>query len=251
MTTSLARSTEHLAAHRGLIVTHAAAAAVAGLLPIPYVDEWLPSLVRRALIRRLAEDRGVDLSEEAVRELADGKVPPPAWSHLINLGPLLRTARRGLRRLFLAFVLYRRADSASRTFALGTLFDHYCARLHVGGEVDGAAARALRARIDEVVASPRASLGTYLFRRGFRAALRASVRAPIELFHALTAGKLRRSITAGDEVEAEEMVEGALEAATRDEGSFLGRTVRSVDRQLGTAGSGWVEGMVEALERTR
>jgi len=242
---ALSRSMEHLAAHRGLVVAHAVAAAFAGLMPIPYLDEWLPSLVRRAMIRRIAEDRGVDLDEEAVRELADGRVPPPAWSHLVNLGPMLRTARRGLRRLFFAFVIYRRADSASRTFALGTLFDHYCARLHVGAGLDGPAARALRARIDTVIKTPRTSLGSYLFRRGFVAALRATVRAPAEIFHALTAGKLRRG-----EVEAEEEIEGALERTVRDESSFLGRTVRSVDRQIGTTGGSWIAGLVEELERT-
>ncbi len=249
MTQQLVRSTQHLAAHRRLIVTHAVASAAVGLVPIPYLDEWLPSLLRRAMIRRIAEDRGVDVDDAAVRELADGRVPPPAWSHLVNLGPWLRTAGRGLRRLFLAFMVYRRADSASRVFALGTLFDHYCARLHVGAGLDGERARALRARIDAVVGAPSAHLGGYLFRLGFRAALRASVRAPVEVLHALTAGRLRR-VGAGDEVEAEEEVAGALAATARDEGSFLGRTVRSIDRQLGSAGTGWIAGLIEALERS-
>jgi hypothetical protein len=250
MTKALARSTEHLAAHRGLVVSHAVASAAVGLLPIPYVDEWLPSLVRRAMIRRIAEDRGVDLDEDAVRELADGRVPPPKWSHLVNLAPLLRTARRGLRRIFMAFVVYRRADSASRTFALGTLFDHYCARLHVGAGLDATSARELRGRIDAVVASPSAGLGGYLFRRGLGAAARATVRAPSEIFHALTFNKLRR-LASGSEVEAEEELEDALEASAKDEGSFLRRAARSVDQQLGVAGGGWVAGLVEELERTR
>jgi hypothetical protein len=243
--TALVRSTEHLAAHRRLIVTHAVGSALVGLMPIPYLDEWLPSRVRRAMIRRIAEDRGVDLDEAAIGELADGHVPPPKWTHLVNLGPFLRTARRGLRRLFLAFVLYRRADSASRTFALGTLFDHYCVRLHVGPGLDGPAARALRARIDAVLGAPSASFGVYVFRRGFAAALRATVRAPVELFHALTAGRLRR-IAAGDVVEAEELIEAEAQA----EGSIVGRTVRSVDSQLGVAGSGWIAGLIDALERS-
>src|SRR5262249_3749258 len=75
---ALSPSPEPLAAPRGLVVAHAVGAAFAGLMPIPYLDEWLPSLVRRAMIRRIAEDRGVDLDEAAVRELADGRVPPPA-----------------------------------------------------------------------------------------------------------------------------------------------------------------------------
>src|SRR5262245_52914219 len=141
---SLQRSTAHLAAHRRIIVTHAAAAGLAGLLPIPYIDEQLPALVKRAMIRRLAAERHVDLDEEAVREIAEGRVPRPSWRSLVGLGPLIGSARRSVRVAFLAFGVSRRAESASRTYALGTLFDHYCARHHVGVGVDVDAARRLR-----------------------------------------------------------------------------------------------------------
>jgi hypothetical protein len=247
MSAEMTRTVGHLSEHRGTIVVHAIGAAISGLLPIPYVDEWLPSLIRRAMIHKIAAARGVDVDAAAVSELADGRVPPPKWSQLVSLGAFARSARRSVRRLFMAFVVYRRAEAASRTFVVGTLFDHYCARLHVGAGLDGPAGRALRARIDQVAAARPGSLGAFLFRRGMIGALRASARAPIELFHALTAGKLRRD----NEVQAEEEVESALEAAAHDERSFLGRAAAAVDRQLGGAGSEWIAGLVEAFERTR
>jgi uncharacterized protein (DUF697 family) len=249
MTRSLQRSTAHLADHRRLILTHSAAAALAGLVPIPYVDEQLPALIRRALIRRLARERHVDLDEDAVREIADGRVPPPGWRSLIGLAPLARSVRRSIRAAFLAFGVYRRAEAASRTFALGTLFDHYCARHHVGIGLDARAARALRERIDRTLAAPGGRLGGFAFRRGFQAALRATVRAPLELVSALTWGKLR--LLRGkprDEVEAEEVVETTIDASLAREGSFLGRAVRGVERQLAALGGGWVDGLVARFD---
>jgi uncharacterized protein (DUF697 family) len=249
MTKSLQRSNAHLAGTRSLIIGHAAAAALTGLLPIPYIDEQVPALVRRAMIRRLAHLRHVDLDETAVREIAEGRVPPPNWRQLIGLSGLARTARRSVRAAIVAYALYRRAEAASRTFALGTLFDHYCARHHVGVGLDAAQARELRARIDRALDARAGSLGGYAFRRGLAGALRATVRAPLELVSALTWGRLKRlRAKPGDEVEAEEIVESAVDAEIAGDESFLGRAARAIDRQLASVGSGWVDGLVTAFD---
>jgi len=245
---SLQRSNAHLVGARTLIIGHAAAAALSGLLPIPYLDEQIPALVRRAMIRRLAQLRRVDLDEPAVREIADGRVPPPNWRQLIGLSGLARTARRSVRAAIVAYALYRRAEAASRTFALGTLFDHYCARHHVGVGLDAPQARELRARIDRALDARAGSLGGYAFRRGLAAALRATVRAPLELVSALTWGRLKR-LRAKDEVEAEELVESAVDAELAGDDSFLGRAARAIDRQLGAVGSAWVDGLVAEFDR--
>jgi hypothetical protein len=238
----LVRTAAHLAPHRRMILAHSVAAAAAGIVPIPYLDEWLPSVIRRAMLRRIAAAHQIDIDEDALRELADGPISPPSWRHLVALGPFLRTARRGLRTAFIAFNLYRRADGASRTFALGTLFDHYCARLHVGIGLDGAAARALRLRIDHAVGKRTPSLGAYLFQRGFAATARATLRAPVELWRALLA---RPADAEAEELAVEDAIDASLAAGPS---SFLARTVRAVDRQLGALGSGWVAGLVDALE---
>lgn len=250
MTQSLQRSNAHLAGTRSLIIGHAAAAALTGLLPIPYLDEQIPALVRRAMIRRLAQLRHVDLDEQAVREIAEGRVPPPNWRQLLGLSGLARTARRSVRAAIVVYALYRRAEAASRTFALGTLFDHYCARHHVGVGLDAAQARELRARIDRALEARAGSLGNYAFRRGLGAALRATVRAPIELVSALTWGRLKRLRAAKetDEVEAEELVESAVDAELAGDDSFLGRAARAIDRQLSLVGSGWVDGLVASFD---
>ena len=43
------------------------------------------------------------------------------------------------RKFFALLALGRRAEDMATTFQLGMLFDHYCAKLHVGGEIDRAA----------------------------------------------------------------------------------------------------------------
>jgi len=249
---TLQRSTAHLLAHRRIIVAHAAAAGLAGLLPIPYIDEQLPALVKRAMIRRLAAERHVDLEEDAVREIAEGRVGRPSWRSLVGIGPFIGTARRSVRAAILAYGVYRRAESASRTYALGTLFDHYCARHHVGVGVDSDTARQLRVRIERAIDAPGGGLGAHVFRRGLQGALRATLRAPLELLGSATFGRLRRLRGKGKEsdkeVEAEEIVESTIDRSMERERSFLGRAARAIDRQLGAIGGAWVDGLVANFE---
>ena len=250
MTKTLQRSLAHLGATRRLIAGHSAAAAVVGLLPIPYVEDQVPALIRRAMIRRIAEARHVDLDEEAVRAVAEGRVAKPNWRSLLGVGSLVRTARRSVRTALLAYGIYRRSEAASRTFALGTLFDHYCARHHVGVGLDAAQAFVLRERIDAAIASKGGSLGAYALRRAFTAGLRAAVRAPFEIASALTFGRIKR-LRAKDEVEAEELVETTIDSELAGQGSFLARVVNAADRQLSSMGNGWIDGLVGAFEEPR
>jgi uncharacterized protein (DUF697 family) len=249
MNKELVRGLGHLGERRRAIVAHAAAAALAGFVPVPFFDEQLPALVKRAMIRRIAEGRGVTLDEDAVRELAEGRVARPSWRDLVGLGALARSARRSVRTLFLAYGVYRRAEAASQTFALGTLFDHYCAQHHVGVGLDAVEAHELRGRIERAIASGGGTLGGFAFRRGFAAALRATVRAPLELVRALTWRRARRRLAARPaELEAEEVLEETLATVAADEKSFLGRATAAVDRQLSTLGDGWVGGLVAAFD---
>lgn len=244
MSRSIARSHDHLAENRRRIVAYAAAAAVAGLMPVPYLDDWLPVVLRRAMIRRIAEARQIDLDDAALRALADERVPEAGLRNLLSVGAIARTARRSIRGVILTVHLYRHAESASRTFTLGTLFDHYCTRLHVGAGIDAARARVLRSRFDAVVESRASSFGRYLFRRGFRAALQTSARAPVEVFHALTRGRLRRR-------SATPVEEQAWNGMTNEGRWFATRAVRAVDRQLTALGGGWIEGLLDAFDQTR
>jgi len=50
-----------------------------------------------------------------------------------------------------SILVVRRADEAMQTFQIGTLFDHYCTRHHVGLGLDGGKAKTLRDAMDQAI----------------------------------------------------------------------------------------------------
>jgi hypothetical protein len=249
MTTAIAIRFEHLALHRRMIVVRTLAAAIAGLAPVPYLDDWLATRIRRGTIRRIAEMRGVDLDDAAVRAVAEGVVKPPGWRNYINTVPLMRFFRRGMRAAFMGYLAYRRADQASRDFALATLFDHYCARIHVGSGLDAAAGAALRARIDRAIARTPSGPLRQTFGAALGAAGRAAIRAPFELADALSGGRIRARLRARTPDVAEEVPEE--EALVEQAGTVMGRLGQSVDRGLMGMGARYVNDLVAAFEEDR
>jgi hypothetical protein len=160
---------DHLATNRGLILKRAVLASLMGMLPVPYVDDLLAAAVRGALVRRIAEIRGVDVDASAVETLKH-----PHNSRLLGaagLGALaVAGGRRSLRRIAASLLMVRRVDEALQTWQVGTLFDHYCARHHVGFGLDGEKASALRGAIDQAIRQARVDS----VRRAFARALRVS-----------------------------------------------------------------------------
>lgn len=58
------------------IKRHAAAVAACELVPVPLLDTVLQNLVRRSLVRTLAESRGVTLEPYEIQALADEDLAP-------------------------------------------------------------------------------------------------------------------------------------------------------------------------------
>ncbi|HKA90159.1 MAG TPA: hypothetical protein VKE22_21005 [Haliangiales bacterium] len=240
---------QHLALHRRMIVVRSLAGAAAGLAPLPYLDDWLVAQIRRGTIRRIAEARGVDLDDAAVRAVAEGATKPPGWRTFLATVPIMRFLRRGVRAAIAGYTIYRRADQASRDFAVATLFDHYCARIHVGGGLDGEAGAALRARIDRAIAKTPSGPLRQTFRAALAAAGRAAIRAPFELADALSGGRIRARLRARSSEDAPEEV--AEEALVDHAGTLLGRMGQSVDRGLMGLGARYVSDVVAAFEEDR
>ena len=146
----MTEATKHLGSHRRLILGRALLSGAAGLVPVPYLDDLLAGQVRAGLVRRLADLRRVDVDGNAVAELAT-----PTGSrvlHAAGLGAvLLGGAQKVWRRVAASILVVRRADEAMQTFQIGTLFDHYCARHHVGLGLDGAKAKTLRDAMDKAI----------------------------------------------------------------------------------------------------
>jgi hypothetical protein len=251
--TQLARMTDHLAEHRRMIVLRSLAAGLAGMTPVPLVDDWLVSVIKRGTLQRIAEARQVDISPEALRAVADGASAPPTWKTLASASLLPLLMKRTLRKAMVLLAAARRADDVLASFAVATLFDHYCARLHVGAELDLASGRALRADMDAVLGRARTHVIARLFRRALGTLGRAALRAPVELADIATAGLLTRFLRARraeDEVheaEAVELVEGAV-ARAGDERGFLGKVAAAVDAGVSTVGQEYVKHIVAAFE---
>lgn len=179
--------TAHLEANRRLVLKHALYAAASSLIPLPFVDELAAQRARRAMCQELAGLHRVGLDAEAADALVTERGlqrSPAGTAGTLVVGLLQRTGRR-----IAAVVLAARAvDEGVATFRLGTLFDHYAARHHVGASLSPVEAAELR----RVILSAHSSLDAV--RQAFVGALRAGGRiaalAPGQAWRAL--GRLVR-----------------------------------------------------------
>jgi hypothetical protein len=248
MSTELTLRRDYLDQHRRMIIGRSIAASLAGMVPVPILEEWMTSLVKRGTIRRIADARDVDVSAEAVRAIADGPTPPPSWAEMAGTTFVFKLIGRTWRKMLYAYVVTRRTQAAARNFVIGTLFDHYCARVHVGLGLDGPAAVELRALMDAAIEQTPGGLGERIFRRATVAAAKATVRAPIELADIASGGAVRRLLARRDEVEAAEEVDQAIEAHLSSQDGFLARAATAVELQLSAESNPYLDDLIGTFE---
>jgi len=254
-TSSLALRRDYLDGQRRLIIARAIVGSLSGLVPVPFLDDYVKASVLGGGYRRIAEAHGVDVHEQALKNLVHGKTPPPSLVELAASNVVFKIANVAAKRMMVALATVNRARAASHTFMTMTLFDHYCARLHTGGALDGATSLALREEIGKAIEQTPGALGLHPFRRGVLTAIRATVKAPLELADLATGGFVRRllakrsSASEITEPEAVEELEQTLQTALADKSSFLSRTVAAVELQLTADGNPYVDAAIEALDR--
>jgi uncharacterized protein (DUF697 family) len=251
-TTALVARRTYLDGQRRTIIARAIAGSLAGLVPIPFLDDWAKAAVLGSGYKRVASAHGVDLDAEAVTNLVHGKTPPPSLLHMATSGIVYRIAGLAAKRMLLALGTVNRARAASRTFVTMTLFDHYCAKLHTGLALDGPTALALREEIARAIDQTPGALGVHPFRRGLSSAARSALKAPLELADLASGGALRRLLTKKSEVteaEAVDDVEQALETQLANSSGFLSRTVAAVEVQLSAEGNPFLDSAIETLDR--
>jgi hypothetical protein len=245
MSGELTHNRGYLAANRRLIIGRSLVAAAAGGVPVPVLEDWLVSRVQRGTIRKIAESRSVDADEAAVRAVADGSEKPPDWAAIAGGTVLARLLARQWRRLLVVYLVARRAQAATRGFLVGSLFDHYCARLHVGMGLDGRRALELRALIDRAIAETPGGLGRRLIRRS---ALGAA-RVPGKLANAVTGGMVRRLLSKNQEVEAVQVVDESIEQQLNTKKSFLARSAAALELQLAAEANPYMERLLDTFDR--
>jgi len=232
----------HLEIHRGLIVRRALmASAIRGFLPVPMVDDLLASRVRAGLYTKLAAGRQVDLPPVSAAILADAKEQGAA----IKLGLVAAAAvlAKFAGRKFLALVAAgRSADEMAGTFIRATLFDHYCAKLHVGGEITVAEAKRLRACLDKPSVSALAPT-LAAFREGSRVLGRSLLEAPRWVSQRIT-NLGERFVHSGGNPD----VLDAFPEQASGESAWLDRAAQAVEEAMAQAGNAPMTRLVRSFE---
>ncbi len=188
------------------------------------------------------------MDEAAVRAIADGPEAPAKLSELAFGGLAIRLLSRQWKKLVIAVLAARRAQAAARSFEIATLFDHYCARLHVGMGLGESSGKQVRMQIDQARRETEGGISRHLFRRGLLAAAKTSVRAPVDIADVLTGGRIKKLLRGNDEIQATIEVDEALEAQLRAEGSFLARSAAAIELQLAVDHNPYLDDLLDNFD---
>jgi len=234
-----------------MIIARSVVGSLASVIPLPFIDNWAKEKVLGAGYKRIASMHGVDLDDEAVAALVHGNTGPANIANMAASGVIYRIANLAAKRFLFVLATVNRARAASSTYVAMTLFDHYCAKLHVGAGLDGKTALALREEIARAIDQTPGALSFAPFRRGALSAARATLRAPLELADLATGGALRRMLAKRSDMtegEAVDALEQTIETALSQKTNFLSRTVAAVEVQLSAEKNPFLDSAIDSLD---
>ncbi len=240
---------DHLTENRRLIVRRSLlATAVGGAVPLPVLDDYLAGRVRAGMLIKLGERRQVDIAPSSAELLGDPREGTAVRNATLTAATLL-ALKLAWRKFFALLALGRRAEDMATTFQLGILFDHYCAKLHVGGEIDRTQAAILRYAIHGALGeSERAALVT-AFREGGRVLGRSALEAPGWMSARLERAAKRWAESGGRTADPGEGDDLAGGPGAEDEARWLDRASSAVEERIGRAGHGYLVSLVASFER--
>jgi hypothetical protein len=249
---------DHLAEHRGLIVRRSLlATAVGGVVPLPVMDEYLAGRVKAGMLMKIAERRQVDLAQSSAELLGDPREGTAVRNATLTAATLL-ALKLAWRKFFAVLAIGRRAEDMASTFQLGTLFDHFCAKLHVGSGIDRDKAAQLRTVIHASLAETERTAVVSAFRDGTRVLGRSLLEAPSWATGQLERAARRWAESGGtttdgptaDEIAADESDEqpaGQENGVT--EARWLDRAAHVVEGRLSLRGHEYMASLVQTFER--
>ncbi|MFT3692646.1 MAG: hypothetical protein QM831_05865 [Kofleriaceae bacterium] len=250
--TAIVLRRDYLDGQRRMIIARSLMGALAGIVPLPFVDDWAIGQIVGNGYKKIAAAHQVDLTDEAAANLTYGTTPPPSVMDIAASGIVLRLASKAAKRMMVALATVNRARSAARTFVAMTLFDHYCAKLHTGLAIDGGTALLLRDEINRAIDQTPGALAFHPFRRGVLSAARATLKAPLELADLASRGALRRLVAKNEDgvalAKEVDQTEVAIEAALAEKTNFLSRAVTAVEMQLSADVNPYLDGALAALD---
>jgi hypothetical protein len=260
---------DHLAENRQLIVRRALlATAVGGVIPIPVLDDYFAARVRAGLLMKLAERRRVDLVQSSAELLGDPREGTALRNATLTAATLI-ALKFAWRKFFTFLTIGRSADEMATSFQVGMLFDHYCAKVHVGSGIDRARAVELRAAIFAALAESERGALVSAFREGSAVLGRSVLEAPTWMSGRIERAARRwaetggRTADPGDAVDAAGQGRGGGHAQghagdagdpggddeSPAERRWLDRATGAVESRLGRAGQAYLGGLVRAFER--
>jgi hypothetical protein len=237
---------EHLADNRRLIVRRALlATAVGGVIPIPVLDDYFAGRVRAGMLAKIAERRRVDLAPGSADVLGDPREGNAMRNATLTAATLL-ALKLAWRKFFALLAIGRRADEMATSYQLGMVFDHYCAKVHVGAAVDREQAAILRQAIFNSLAESERQAFVGAFREGGKVLGRSFLEAPNWLSDRIRLAAERWAESGGKSTDPDEAPETGDAAA---EVRWLDRAAAAVESRLGRVEQGYLAGLMQAFER--
>jgi hypothetical protein len=238
---------DHLVENRRLVVRRALlAAAVGGVVPLPVMDEYLAGRVKAGMLMKLAERRQVDLAASSAELLGDPR-GTTAMRNATLTAAMLLAIKMAWRKFFAVLAVGRRAEEMTSTFQLGTLFDHYCAKIHVGAGIDRERAVLLRDVIHASLAQAERAAIVGAFRAGSRVLGQTMLEAPAWANAKIERAARRWTASGGQTTDA---TPGADDGGDDgDEARWLDRASTEVESHLGGVGQEYLVGLVRTFER--
>ena len=236
----------HLAENRRLIVRRALlATAVGGVIPLPVIDDYFAGRVRAGMLAKIAERRRVDLTPGSADLLGDAREGNFMRNATLTAAALL-ALKLAWRKFFALLALGRRADEMATSYQLGMVFDHYCAKVHVGGAIDRAQAALLRQVIFNALSESERQAFVIAFREGGKVLGRSALEAPNWLSERVRLAAERWAESGGKSTDPDEAPDIG---ETTEEARWVDRAAAAVESRLGRAEQGYLAGLMQAFER--
>jgi hypothetical protein len=235
----------HLAENRGLIVRRALlATAVGGVIPIPVLDEYFAGRVRAGMLMKIAERRQVDLAPSSAELLGDPREGTAVRNATLTAATFL-ALKLAWRKFFALLAIGRRAEDMATTFQLGMLFDHFCAKLHVGAGLDRVRATELRVVIHGALAQSEREVVVSAFREGGRVLGRSALEAPTWVGDRMERAARRWAETGGQTADPGDAGDLPEDGEQR---RWLDRAAAAVESRLSRVEYNYLSGLVRTFE---
>jgi len=238
---------DHLTVNRRFIVRRSLlATAVGGVVPLPVMDEYLAGRVKAGMLMKLAERRQVDLAASSAELLGDPRGTTAMRNATLTAATLL-ALKMAWRKFFAVLAVGRRAEEMASTFQLGTLFDHFCAKMHVGAGIDRERAIELRDVMHAALAEAERTAIVNAFRDGSRVLGRSMLEAPAWANARIERAARRWAASGGTTTDA---TPGADDDVGDDaDARWIDRASTEVDGRIGGLGQDYLVSLVRTFER--